>query len=55
MINTVRINSQLLPLHEKAITSVDPGGLSINTERINSQLSPPHEKPIASVEFPCES
>ena len=44
------INSQLSPLCEKVITSVDPGGLMIDTERINSQLSPQCEKAIASVD-----
>ena len=39
MINMERINSQLSLSHEKAITSVDPGGRGrsmIDAERINS-------------------
>ena len=42
MISAERINTQLLPLCEKAITSVDPGvGVgcrsTVNVERVNSQ------------------
>ena len=64
MIDTERIDSQLLLSHGKAITSVDPGGLMIDTERIDSQFSLLCGKAIASVvpggsvpppDVPCEA